>query len=120
MESYQTWEQSAVSLETLNQNKNTVLDIYQFPHGYKVMDYMVLPTNPFKPNYTYCVIDIVLNSNNNNVTELLKSFGGIQNDYYYTEDGYFLPEFKEIENQKPPMERAYDFLNNVIQFIKIN
>lgn len=117
MDNYQNWLENAVSLETINQNRNTILDVYQFPHGYKVMDYTFLPRNPFKPNFSYCVIDIVLNSNNKNVIELLKLFGGIVNESYYTDEGYFLPEFKEIENKDSPMERAYNFLNNVIKFI---
>jgi hypothetical protein len=104
METYQIWENSVEVLEFYNY-KDTFTDLYQFPHGYKVMDYSIVPRNPFKSSYTFCVIDIV------------KSFGDIQNDSYYTAEGFFLPEFKEIKGQNPPIERAFDFLNKVVELI---
>ena len=70
-----------------------------FPNNIHVTERTFFPWNVFKNVTTYWVLDIVLP---NKFKDKINEFGGELSDCYYTEEGYGMPEFKELE-------KAFDF-----------
>ena len=105
---YNEWLNKAEAIESINVNRSTVRDIYQFPNNVRVIENTVFPWSIFKQNYSYVWLDLIL-PKTPEIEFILNKFNGETNENIYTDDGYFTPEFREIDNEPTPMERAFNF-----------
>jgi hypothetical protein len=65
------------------------------PNNTKVIERTFIPYNIFKNITYYYVVDLVLPVS---MTEKVVEFNGRMADEYYTDEGYGMPEFKELED----------------------
>jgi len=113
MQTYKEWMENADSFNTIQVNRSSVRDSYKFPYNVIVFETTVLPWSIFKKNYAYVWLDLVLPSDNEIIKSILEKNGGKMNFDLYTNEGYYTPEFNEVENLDSPMERAYSFVFNL-------
>jgi hypothetical protein len=105
---FEQWEETAESLETIEVNRNRIRDVYKFPDGTTVYDDYVSPHNVFRPSFNYVVVDLIIKDNVEN-KELLKKYGGTIDIDHYTEDGFGMPAFK---HETDALKNAYEFVKN--------
>lgn len=67
---------------------------FDFPNNTEVIERTYFPWNIFKNPTTWWCVDLVLPMS---FEPLVKEFGGILTDKYYTADGYGMPEFTDLE-----------------------
>ena len=65
-----------------------------FPHKVHVTERIYFPWNFMKNPSTYWALDLILL---NSVEDKVKEFGGKLSDRYYTDEGYGMPEFTDLE-----------------------
>ena len=97
METFKEWESKA-EYTPLNRFMNCGNEIQVcgllFPHNVHVTERTFFPWNFMKDPSTYWVLDLVLPIS---ITDKIKEFGGELSDCYYTDEGYGMPEFRNLE-----------------------
>ena len=104
--SFEQWENTAESLNTIQVNRDIVRDTYKFPDGTIVYTDYVSPHNIFIKPFEYVVVDLIIEDNNEN-KELLKKHSGIIDTDHYTEEGYGMPAFK---HEADALKNAFNFV----------
>jgi hypothetical protein len=102
MKTFKEWESKA-KYKPLNRfmscgNEIQVCGLI-FPHKVHVTERTFFPWNFMKSPSTYWVLDLILP---NSVADKVKEFEGELTDKYYTDEGYGMPEFTDLE-------KAYQF-----------
>jgi hypothetical protein len=70
-----------------------------FPNNTRIIERTFFPWNIFKSSTTFWVLDLVLPVG---MTDDVKKFDGVLSDNYYTDEGYGMPEFTNLN-------QAFDF-----------
>jgi hypothetical protein len=96
---FQQWQETAKSSETKMVGRNTIRDFYTFPNGIPVMEDYVTPASPFRSSFSRIVVSYIV------PIDTVIEGAEVSGDYY-TEEGYGVPVFSD-------MEKAFNYAHSL-------
>lgn len=119
--SYNEWIVGLEPVDTIEVNRNLIRDIYKLPNNVRIIENTDIPWNIFKNITTSVLVDLIFKVTDTNIIDILNKYNGIvESDMGYLEEGYFNPYFKEIYGELPPIQRAFEFVNELDNLNLIN
>ena len=99
---FKEWEEQAVSEATINVSRDITRDVYTFPNGTKVYHEVLMPSNPFKSQHEWAVLDKEYPVS---VKPVLLMQGITLDTERYSPEGFGLPTF----SGEGCLENAFNF-----------